>query len=239
MDRPLRKLVAEESTLINARLMDVYEHLLRHYGARHWWPADTAFEMIIGAILTQSVAWSNVEKAIANLKAANALDPVALDSLPIDELAQLIRPSRFFNVKAGTIKAFLAHLQGYEYDLDAFFSKSVDALRGELLSIRGVGLETADSIILYGAHKPIFVIDAYTKQLMQRLGLVDHGISYIELQAFFESDLPRETGLFQEYHAQIVHHCHATCQMKPLCKACPLLSLCGFGQGQGQLREER
>ncbi|MBI4320023.1 MAG: hypothetical protein HY675_16150, partial [Chloroflexi bacterium] len=143
---------------------------------------------------------------------------------------RLVRPSRFFNAKAAKIKAFLGHLRGYGYDLDALFAHDVDALRKELLSIKGVGPETADSIILYGAHKPIFVIDAYTKQLMARLGLVSNGITYDDLQAFFEANLPRETALFQEYHAQIVHHCHNTCQKAPLCAGCPLVTHCDFVQ---------
>ncbi|MBI2954643.1 MAG: endonuclease [Chloroflexi bacterium] len=184
--------------------------------------------MIVGAILTQSVSWANVTKAIANLKRVDALEPAVLAAMPVGELAQLIRSSRFYNMKAGKIVAFLEHLIDYDYDLDAFFSKDVVALRGELLSIKGVGMETADSIILYGAHKPIFVIDAYTRQLMARLGLVPSQIGYEQLRSFFEINLPSDLSLFQEYHALIVHHCNRTCQKRPSCMGCPLISLCQF-----------
>ncbi|MBI4321487.1 MAG: hypothetical protein HY675_23590 [Chloroflexi bacterium] len=187
--------------------------------------------MIVGAILTQSVTWSNVEKAIANLKAATALDPVALDSLPIDELARLIRPSRFFNAKAGKIKAFLNHLRAYGYDLDVLFSSDVDSLRQELLSVKGIGPETADSIILYAAFKPVFVIDAYTRRLMSRLGLASDDVDYEGLRRFFEAHLPHDVALFNEYHALIVRHSNRTCLKKPICSGCPLVSTCRFAAG--------
>ncbi len=208
------------------KLSDIYDRLLRHYGHQHWWPAETRLEMIVGAILTQSVAWSNVEKAIANLKAAGVLESTVLHALPTDELAQLIRPSGYYNVKARKIKAFLEHMSRYQFDLDAMFAKGLDDLRAELLAIHGVGPETADSIILYAAFKPVFVIDAYTRRLFPRLGLVPEGIDYETLRAFFETHLPHDVALFNEYHALIVRHSNRTCLKKPLCQECALRNVC-------------
>lgn len=214
-------------------LLEIYELLLGHNGPQHWWPAQTRFEIIIGAILTQSVAWSNVEKAIANLKAAKALEPAVLHALSEGELAPLIRPAGYYNAKARKIKAFVAHLhEHYQYDLDALLSKEVHALRSELLSIHGIGPETADSVILYAAGQPTFMVDAYTRRLLSRLGLVSNNIDYGGLQTTFEDNLPHQTSLFQEYHALIVCHGKSICRKKPLCAACPLLSICGFGQDQ-------
>jgi len=214
-------------------LLDAYERLLRHYGPQYWWPAETRFEIVVGAILTQSVAWSNVEKAIENLKAGQALAPAVLDALSIDELAWLIRPAGYYNAKARKIKAFVAYLcERYQYDLDALFTKEVDALRNELLAIHGIGPETADSIVLYAAGKSVFVVDAYTRRLASRLGLVSNDISYGDLRAAFENNLPHQTPLFQEYHALIVRHAKSICRKRPLCEACPLLSMCEFGQSQ-------
>lgn len=221
------------SGCLSRLLLDVYERLLAAYGPQHWWPAQTRFEVIIGAILTQSVAWSNVEKAIANLKTAQVLDPAALYALPVDQLASLIRPAGYYSAKADKIKAFVAHLhEHYRYDLDALLGKEVEALRRELLSIYGIGPETADSIILYAAGQPVFVVDAYTRRLLSRLGLVSDRIGYGDLQAVFEEHLPHQTALFQEYHALIVRHAKSTCLKRPLCTACPLFSWCEFGQSQ-------
>jgi endonuclease-3 related protein len=217
-------------------LPEVYERLLDHYGSQGWWPAETCFEIIVGAILTQAVAWSNVEKAISNLKAAQALEPTALHVLPADELARLIRPAGYYNAKARKIKAFVAHLQEhYQYDLDALLSKTVQTLRDELLSIYGIGPETADSIILYASDQATFVIDAYTRRLLSRLGLVPNDIGYDGLQSTFEDNLPHQASLFQEYHALIVCHGKSVCQKRPLCAACPLLAICGFGQSQAEV----
>lgn len=223
----------ERSGRLSRLLLDIYERLLAHYGPQHWWPAQTPFEVIIGAILTQSVAWSNVEKAIVNLKDARALEPAVLHALPVDQLARLIRPAGYYNAKARKIKAFVAHLhERYRYDLDVLLSQEVEALRHELLSIYGIGPETADSIILYAAGKPVFVVDAYTRRLLSRLGLVSKTIGYDELQAIFEDNLPPRTSLFQEYHALIVRHAKSTCRKQPICALCPLLSLCEMGRLQ-------
>ena len=204
---PGREVIGAHTRKVSDLLQEVYERLSDHYGPQNWWPADTRFEIIIGAILTQAVAWSNVKKAIVNLKAAHALEPAALHALPADELAGLIRPVGYYNDKARKIKTFVAHLNDRnQCSLDSLLSKEVDALRGELLSIYGIGPETADSIILYAAGQPKFVVDAYTRRLLSRLGLASDDIDYDDLQVTFEDNLPHQVPLFQEYHALIVQH---------------------------------
>ena len=230
---PSSEIICAHIGMVSDLLHEVYGRLLDHYGPQSWWPADTRFEVIIGAILTQAVAWANVEKAIANLKAAEALEQAVLHAFPTDELARLIRPAGYYNVKARKIKAVVGHLyEHYQYNLDALLSKEASALRFELLSIYGIGPETADSIILYAAGQPRFVVDTYTRRLLSRLGLASDDIDYDDLQGTFEDNLPREVRLFQEYHALIVQHGKSVCRKRPLCLACPLLPICGFGQSQ-------
>jgi endonuclease-3 related protein len=208
------------------KLLEIYHCLLVHYGPQRWWPADSPFEVIVGAILTQAAAWGNVEKAIANLKRAEALSPAALRHIPTDDLARLIHPCGYYNSKAQKLKAFVQVL-GEEYgdDLAALFSLDVSQLREKLLSIYGIGEETADSIILYAAGKPIFVIDAYTRHILRRLGLGPGGESYAAFQKLFMDNLPHQTYLFNEYHALLVRHGKEVCKKKPLCPCC-LSSLC-------------
>ena len=186
--------------------------------------------MIVGAILTQSAAWSNVEKAITNLKAARALSPKALRRLPLPEVATLIRPCGYYNAKALKLKS-LAHWLGdsYKDDLDKLFANSIDDLRQQLLSVHGIGQETADSIILYGANKPIFVIDAYTRRLFKRLGEIDGSEHYEALRRLFERNLRTSTDrvqLFNEFHALIVIHAKDYCKTRPVCERCCLAKLC-------------
>lgn len=208
-------------------LLTVYELLYNRYGPQHWWPAETALEMIIGAILTQSAAWTNVEKAIGNLKTEGYVSIGRLRSLHQDELARLIRPSGYYNVKAHKIKAFVDWLvEQHNGDLDKLFALDTAALRQALLSVHGVGEETADSIILYAAHRPIFVIDAYTRRIVSRLGLGPKRQTYAALQAFFMENLPHDEILFNEYHALLVKHGKIACRRKPLCEGCCLRSLC-------------
>jgi endonuclease-3 related protein len=231
-----RKGIHARAGKVSDLLQAVYQRLLAHYGPQGWWPADGPFEIIVGAILVQAVAWPNVERAIANLKGAGALTPAALHATPIDQLARLIRPARFYNAKARKIKAFVAHLhEGYGYELEGLLVKEPRALRRELLSIYGVGPETADSILLYAAGQPVFVVDAYTRRLLARLGLVSDDVGYDELQGTFERHLPRRVALFQEYHALIVRHGKSICRREPLCPACPLLPMCGFGGSQAEV----
>jgi len=223
---------AKPGLAIKELLLDIYQRFLHHYGPQGWWPGETRFEVMVGAILTQSVAWSNVEKAIANLKTAQMLDPAALHTVPVGELAPLLRPAGYYNAKARKIKALVAHLHDHHrYDLDELFSQDIPSLRAELLSIHGIGPETADSIILYAAGQPVFVVDAYTRRVCARLGLESQTVRYDELQAVFANNLTHDTALFQEYHALIVQHAKSVCRKRPLCGECLLLAVCPFGQG--------
>lgn len=207
----------------------VYRQLFSHYGPQHWWPAETEFEVIVGAILTQSTNWQNVERAIKNLKEHNALTSERLYKLSEEELAKLIRPAGYFRQKAKKLKAFAEHLHAqHGGNLDKMLAQPTKTLRAELLSIWGIGPETADSILLYAAQKPIFVVDAYTKRIFSRLGLVKPMISYKELQEFFMCRLPKSVKLFNEYHALIVRHGKEVCRPKPLCKRCVLAQQCAF-----------
>ena len=199
------------------------------YGPQHWWPAQEPFEVIVGAILTQSAAWANVEKAIANLKAAEALSPKALRRLPHPEVARLIHPCGYYNSKALKLKSF-AHWLGEHYNdnLDKLFANSIDHIRQRLLSVYGIGQETADSIILYAANKPIFVIDAYTRRIINRIGLASKSDSYTAYQTLFMVNLPADARLFNEYHALLVHLAKNVCRLRPVCHQCRLNDICQF-----------
>ena len=208
-------------------LREIYGRLLSAYGPQHWWPADEPFEVIVGAILTQSTAWSNVEKAIANLKAACALSTAALHQMPIDRLARLIRPSGYYNAKARKLKAFVERLLAdYDSDLGKLFDLDTVSLRRELLSIHGVGEETADSIILYAARRPVFVIDAYTERILSRLGIAPPDQTYSAYQQLFTQELSPDEALFNEYHALLVRHGKDICRKIPRCDDCCLVPLC-------------
>lgn len=208
------------------KLQSIYQRLFDYYGPQHWWPADEPFEVIIGAILTQSTAWVNVEKAIHNLKQAGVLDPESITRISESELAELVRPSGYYNVKANKIKAFVDQMKGYA-SLENMLSPDVPQLREELLSIYGVGQETADSIILYAAEKPVFVIDAYTHRIMERLGMNPSPGDYAALQSLFMTNLPHQLELFNEYHALLVQHGKHVCKKKqPLCWQCCLNDMC-------------
>ncbi|HEX2922580.1 MAG TPA: hypothetical protein VHS28_00955 [Chloroflexota bacterium] len=210
-------------------LMAVYERLFERFGPQGWWPAENDFEMVVGAILTQSTAWVNVEKAISNLRAAGLLEVDALGGAGVDSVAERIRPSGYFNVKARKLKSFCAHLERHHGGkLESLFHVKLPELREELLGIWGVGAETADSIVLYGARQPIFVVDAYTRRIFGRLGLSRPDAGYEELQRLFMDSLPPSVELFQEYHALIVALGKETCRPRPLCDRCPLQGLCRF-----------
>jgi endonuclease-3 related protein len=205
----------------------IYNRLFDRYGPQHWWPGDSPFEVIIGAILTQSTAWTNVEKAIANLKAADLLDATSLDEIATDELATLIRSSGYYNAKALKIKAFIDRLHDkHEGNIDRLFALDTADLRKELLSIHGIGPETADSILLYAAYRPIFVIDAYTKRIIGRLGLAPASDSYEAFQQLFMDRLPHDEGMFNEYHALFVRHGKDVCRKTPRCEGCCLREKC-------------
>ena len=222
--------VEEASESLRARLLDVYQRLLVAYGRQHWWPGDTPFEVIAGAVLTQSAAWSNVEKALGNLKAAGILSPEGIRRTPEADLARLVYPSGYYNAKARKLKAFAALLfDRFGGRLDAMLAAPVDELRPLLLAAHGIGPETADSILLYAAGRPVFVIDAYTRRLLDRLGIAPTHDTYDAWQRLFMDALPADAALFNEYHALTVRHSKETCRREPLCAACPLLAVCPTG----------
>ncbi|MFA6032824.1 MAG: endonuclease III domain-containing protein [Myxococcota bacterium] len=210
-------------------LLEIYKALLERFGWRDWWPGDTPFEVCIGAILTQNTAWTNVERAISGMKSAGLLDPEAILSADIGDLAESIRPAGYFNVKAARLRSFAGHLQNaHGGDLLSIAGKGPAGARADLLSINGVGRETADSILLYALEQPVFVVDAYTRRIFGRLGLVREDAAYDEVQSFFMTVLPRDIALYNDYHAQIVElgktHCKKT---RPICGGCPVAAWCG------------
>lgn len=212
------------------KLQEIYGLLLAHFGRQHWWPADEPFEVIVGAILTQSAAWTNVEKGIVSLKKATALSPQALRKLPENELSGLIHPCGYYNVKTFKLKAFVKWFgERFEDSLEKMFAGDAASLRAELLEIYGVGEETADSILLYAGNKPIFVIDAYTRRIIHRLGLKPGGEKYRDYQTLFMDNLPRDARLFNEYHALLVALGKFYClRRKPVCDGCPVRNHCSF-----------
>ena len=212
-------------------LPKIYRHLLDCYGAQRWWPAEEPFEVMVGAILTQSAAWLNAEKAIANLKAAEVLSPRALRRISLPEIAALIYPCGYYNVKARKLKSLVHWLEEYcDDNLDKLFASSADQLRRQLLSIWGIGEETADSIVLYAANKPIFVIDAYTRRIINRIGLASQRNDYAAYQSLFMDNLPADAGLFNEYHALLVCLGKDVCRSRPFCQRCCLSNLCRFSK---------
>jgi endonuclease-3 related protein len=215
---------------MNKKLLSVYKKLLKHFGPQGWWPAETSFEVIVGAILTQSTSWKNVEKAIGNLKREGLLTPEGLLAVNEKKLARLVKPALYYNVKARKLKEFMIFLHdNYGNDLNALFSRPTDELRKELLDVWGVGPETADSILLYAAGKPSFVVDAYTKRIFHRIGLLDKNPSYDSVKHFFEAGLPEDVELYQEYHALIVELAKRYCKTKPACSVCCIKELCASG----------
>ncbi len=205
------------------KLRTIYEVLYNAFGPQHWWPGDTPFEVAVGAILTQNTNWGNVEKAIDNLKAAQALSAKRIHLMTAKRLASLIRPAGYFNVKAKRLKAFIRFLVVYyRGSMKMMRRTDLGMLRERLLSVNGVGPETADSILLYALGKPVFVIDAYTKRVLSRHHLMDHDKSYGDFQALFHLSLERDEALFNEYHALLVRVGKLYCRPKPLCGVCPL-----------------
>ena len=200
-----------------------YDAMLSAYGPQRWWPAQTPTEVVIGAILTQNTAWRNVERAIENLKRARALDWEKLRAMPFANLAELIRPAGTFRVKARRLQAFVRWFwERYDADLDDMFSTPVSVLREELLSVSGIGRETADAIILYAGNLLTFVVDAYTARILRRHRLIDETADYDEIKDLFESNLAAEVPLFNEYHALLVQVGKLHCRPKARCPGCPL-----------------
>ncbi len=204
-------------------LLDIYNTLYNHFGPQDWWPGDTPFEVAVGAILTQNTNWGNVEKAIINLKKEKALNAKTLNRMPHEQLASLIRPAGYFNIKAKRLKNFLSFLSNHHNgSMKRMSNDGVSALRQDLLGVNGIGPETADSILLYALGKPVFVIDAYTKRILERHNIVPGEITYHELQELFHNNLPRDLKLFNEYHALFVMLGKDYCKPKPKCSDCPL-----------------
>ena len=208
---------------LSERLSEIYELLLEAYGPQHWWPAESPLEVLVGAVLTQNTNWQGVEKAMASLKLHDLLNPHKLQAIPTEDLARLIKPAGYYNLKAHRLKNLIAFLtEAYSGDLETMGQAETDRLRKELLAVNGVGPETADSILLYALEKPVFVVDTYTYRVMSRHGLVGEEVSYDELQELFIQHLPVEVKLFNEYHALLVRVGKLHCRRQPYCQGCPL-----------------
>ncbi len=208
-------------------LLTYYQTMLDALGHRHWWPARTPFEVAVGAVLTQNTAWTGVEKAMANLDAAGACTPEALAALPPARLEELIRPAGYFRLKARRLRALLDYLErSCGYDLDVLAARPMDDVRRELLEVNGVGPETADSILCYALGMPSFVVDAYTRRILSRHGLLPEDAHYDETRDFFMDVLEPDAALYNDFHAQLVRVGNRFCKTRnPLCADCPLGSL--------------
>ena len=216
------------STDLSRKLEQVFSSLLACHGLQHWWPAQSPFEVMVGAILTQNTNWTNVEKAIANLEAQDCLDVVAILNCDDAELAGMLRPSGYFNIKAKRLKSFCHWYQesgGYE----ALKTWETTKLRKALLAVHGVGPETADDMLLYAFNRPVFVVDAYTQRLFTRLGLIEEGLGYESVRSLLEGLLSPDVSMLNEYHALIVNHGKDFCRPRPRCAECCLKADCQYG----------
>ena len=210
----------------NKKLLLIYNKLYKAFGPQHWWPGDTPFEVAVGAILTQNTNWGNVEKAINNLKKEKVLGARAIHDMPVKKLASLIQPSGYFNIKAKRLKSFINFLMNdYHGSMQRLKKEEMHSLRRKLLSVNGIGPETADSILLYALDKPVFVIDAYTKRVLSRHKILRHEDSYEKYQELFHLSLKKDVKLFNEYHALFVRVGKTFCKTKPVCEGCPLEQL--------------
>ncbi len=202
---------------------NAYTKMNEHFGDLHWWPAETPFEMAVGAILTQNTAWTNASRAVEKLRGAGLLDPFSLYQADWRHIAEAVHPAGFYNIKTDRLKAFVDFLREcYGGDIEAMFAEETDRLRELLLSVRGIGKETADSIMLYGDNRPVFVVDAYTKRILERHGVVDQGWTYDDVQRLFVENLPCKAALFNQYHALLVNTGKLFCRSSPRCDDCPL-----------------
>jgi len=208
---------------MNISYLSIYERLFDYYGHQGWWPAESDFEMMIGSILVQNTNWKNAERALGNLR--DHLQPEKLAKLEEKELAEKIRPSGYFNMKAKKIKAFLDWFEKYDYQLSRLKWKEKLELREELLTIYGIGNETADVILLYAMDKPVFVVDNYARRIFYRVGY-DFPHVYDRFRELVEAGLPEDVTLFNEYHALLVQHGKEHCKASPICEGCPLLDVC-------------
>lgn len=209
------------------RLEHLYRIIYEHFGPQGWWPGESPFEVVVGAILTQNTNWKNVEKAITNLRDAGLLSLPALLELPQALLAEYIRPAGYYNVKAGRLRNLLTLIEEqYDGSLEALLALPLEVLREQLLGVKGIGPETADSIALYAAGKPIFVVDTYTHRILLRHNLIDEDTDYHALQELFMDSLPVDVGLYGEFHALLVRTGNQFCKKtNPRCDSCPLNGL--------------
>jgi len=209
---------------MNKKIESFYSVLYRHFGPQNWWPAETPFEVMVGAILTQNTSWNNVEKAIGNIRKKKLLSARKLAGLSESSLAGLIRPAGYYNVKSRRLKHFIKYLlDNYRADIKKMRKDSLGELRRQLLSVNGIGPETADSILLYALNKPVFVIDAYTKRIFNRHGLLDKEAGYGKAQELFMANLKPDVKMYNEYHALLVKLAKEFClKNKPKCAKCPL-----------------
>ena len=212
-----------------AVLRQVFDTLHTAFGDQHWWPANSDYEVMVGAVLTQNTAWRNVERAIANLRQADLLQPAAVMALPAEQLAERIRPAGYFNIKTGRLRNLTAALLD-DGGVDAWRQWETAPLRRRLLQVNGVGEETADSILLYVFQRPAFVVDTYARRIFTRLGVLGGDESYGAIADRFHADLRRDSHLFNEYHALIVRLGNAICRPRPLCPECPLWGDCPVGR---------
>lgn len=213
------------------RAVEVYERLRAHYGPQRWWPADSPFEVVVGALLMPQTAWRNVAAAIRNLKAAGLLDVRALAHAPVPRIRKAVRVAGLFRTKPQRLRAFCLHLiDRSDGDLARYFDRPTAVVRTDLLAQDGVGPETADSILLYAGHHPLFLVDAYTVRIGQRIGLFDTD-DYDAVQRYFERRVTRDLATYREYHALLVAHAKALCRPKPRCDACPVRDRCDVGRG--------
>jgi len=204
----------------------MYKKLFSAFGPQNWWPGDTPFEVAVGAILTQNTNWGNVEKAINNLKKEKVLNVKAIHEMPANRLASLIRPAGYFNIKAKRLKAFIDFLRNdYHGSMKKMKREEMHSLRKKLLSVNGIGPETADSILLYAFDKPIFVIDTYTRRVLSRHNILGHDETYDKFQELFHSPLKKDVNLLNEYHALFVRVGKTFCKPKPRCEECPLRNI--------------
>ncbi len=210
----------------NSTLRTYYDHMARFHGTTHWWPGDSPFEICVGAILVQNTAWTNVEKAIANLKQAKLLAPKPLLAADQATLETAIRPAGYFRQKAVRLRLFCQHLlDHYGGSVARMAKQPLAELRPELLALHGIGPETADDILLYACEKPVFVVDAYTRRIFSRHGLVPGDIKYEALRGFFEDNLEGDVPYFKEFHGLIVYTGKDFCKSQPNCTGCPLAPL--------------
>jgi endonuclease-3 related protein len=208
---------------MGGKLLSIYEKLLACYGDLHWWPAKTPYEVMVGAVLTQNTAWSNVEKAIANF--GDDISPETVANIGLAELTEIIRPAGFFNQKAAYLKAVTAWYAKYNYDVQTVQQEPLAKLRNELLAVKGIGQETADSILLYAFGFPTFVVDAYTHRLCERYP-IEAGKGCTAVKAYFENSLPHNAEVYNNFHALIVINAKKHCRKKPSCGGCPLEERC-------------